>query len=187
MNCDTYSYEDLKKWLLRHDYFLGYMAVMFGAQDVPVVLKKLESLDDVCMLGTAWMHLKFMAEVINSNVLHRMYNSRLKIPEAHMWADEGMMRYITVDRYANTFINIIMNTVEAIVEERELPTINPDYLTLAKALNSDLPAIRASPMGEYRWKRFAPHELAPLPYYTFITRLYAPLASALSCPSQQSA
>jgi hypothetical protein len=186
MNCDTYSYVDLKKRLLSPDYFIGYMAVMFGAQDVAVILKKLESLEDVCILGTAWMRLKFMAEAINSNVLCRMYNPRLKTPDAHVWAARGVMRYITVDRYANTFINIVMNTVEAIVEERELPTINPEYVTLAAALNSDLPAIRASPLGEYRWERFAPHELAPLPYYTFITRLYEPLASVLTCPSQQS-
>lgn len=179
MNCDTYSYEDLKKWLLRPDYFLGYMSAMFGAKDVPAVLKKLESLENVCCLGTAWMRLKFMAEAIHSNVLRGMYSPRLKIPDAHTWADEGMLRYITVDRYANTFINTIMNTVEAIVEGWELPTISSDYLSLAAALNSDLPAIRAKPLGEYRWERFAPAELAPLPYYTFITRLYAPLASAL--------
>lgn len=187
MNCDTYSYEDLRKWLFRHDYFLGYMAAMFGAQDVPAVLKKLESLESVCLLGTAWMRLKFMAESIHSSVLHRQYNARLKIPDAHMWADEGIMRYITVDRYANTFINIIMNTVEAIVEERELPTINPNYIKIAELLNSELPTIRAAQLGEYKWSHCAPQELAPLPYYTFITRLYQPLASALSDPSQQCA
>lgn len=186
MNCDTYSYEDLKQWLFRHDYFLGYMAAMFGAHDVPAVLKKLESVDGIAQLGTAWMRLKFIAEAIHTNVLRTMYSPRLKIPDAHTWAEQGMMRYITVDRYANTFINIIMNTVEAIVEEREPPNINSDYIEIAEALNLEIPTIRAKPLGEYKWERFAPAELAPLPYYNFITRLYLPLASALTDPSQQS-
>lgn len=186
MNCDTYSYADLKKWFLRHDYFLAYMVTMFEAKDPCAVLEKLAEQEDLVLLGTAWMRLKFMAEVLNPASIHTHFNKRIKIPEAHTWEEHAMMRYITVDRYANTFINIVMNSVEAVVNETKLPEIPTKYLDIAKALNTELPKIRMAPLGEYDWTKCDPHSMAPLPYYTFITNLYSVLASALTDPTQQS-
>jgi hypothetical protein len=186
MNCDTYSYEDLKKWFLRHDYFLAYMITMFEAKDPGAVLEKLAEKEELMLLGTAWMRLKFMAEVLNPTCIHTHFNKRLKIASAHEWETHAMLRYITVDRYANTFINIVMNSVEAVVNEWTPPEIPTKYVDIAKVLNAELPKIREAPLGLYDWIKCDPHSMAPLPYYTFITSLYSVLASALQGPIQQS-
>jgi len=175
-NCDEIPTEELKAMFFHPEYF-GQHIVRYFAEPTDDIMNRLRDHPQLGEMGAAFMRLKFLSEVLDiRRMLPRLKSQKkaggfLKGEVFRIWEWEtmGTERYAAVDVLANHMCNAVIETIQAIVRNTDIPDFS-QLATAAVSINEAVPQIRKKPCDRYVWNAVDPCALVNYPYFVFVIR-----------------
>ena len=182
-NCDEIPTEKLVRLFFHPDYFCWYIVRHFGKTPDDSIVEKLRAHPTLATIGTAFMRLKFLVEVLDpKRLLHRIQAQkkagaflREEMSAIWDWLTEAAERYAHLDRLANYMCAAMIEIIRDIVGNAETPREFSALSAHATMLNTQIPTIREKPCEIYAWSAVAPYELVNYPYFMFVIRTWSVL------------
>jgi len=180
-NCDEIPTVELSHMFFHPDYFCGHIVRHFGAKSEDII-HRLQAHPTLAAIGTAFMRLKFLVEVLDPRQLHRRVTTQKKAGgflKGEMlaiwdWEHKGTERYAAVDVLANHMCHAMIEIIRDIVGNKEVREFQ-SLATIAATLNEEIPKIRAGKCEQYVWSSEAPYHFVNYPYFMFVVRVWAVL------------
>lgn len=185
-DCDEISNIDLTAWFYKPDYFCFYILKYYKPDATLVDLARIQS-PFMSTFGSAWMRLKFAAEVMDPVYVTRRIEPRAfkrsPFTPYTLWKTEADSRGSSIDNLANYVLNHIIKNIEAYVRniESTIYTNDVDMISALQTMNSAIYTIRKTPCdGKFMWSGTHPRDLTIFPYFAFITQMWEAIAPVLT-------
>jgi len=169
-SADCWTDDELWEHFMKPDSFAAFCISKLSDK---TTLTQLSKSDAVRIMAIAWLRCKFLCEVLEPHKILGKRNPKWKLPEPlsqiqTMSEEEITNRWLKVECATNR-IGLWLHDLYTHGNPMEADT------TKLQEFNKQIHTIRERPCGPYEWRNINPHSLLPVPWATFLLRLYESL------------